>query len=128
MRSWFLFEQRWLAALVEAMIPADPAKDRPGVAAARLDEFAAVLDAAAPPILRFGLRASVWLLTWMTLWPAFGGRPFHRLAADRRDAFLVWAGTTDAYLVRQLATTIKLIACFRYFDDPELRRRAGAAV
>lgn len=128
MQSWCKFERRWLAALVEAMIPADRENDRPGVAAARVAAFDATLAAAAPPILRFGLRASVWLLTWMTLWPAFGARPFHRLDADHRDRFLVWAGTTDAYLVRQLATTIKLIACFRYFDDPELRRRAGAAV
>lgn len=128
MRGWFEFERGWLSALVEAMIPADASTGRPGVAAARLREFDDVLAVAAPPILRFGLRASVWLLTWLTLWPGFGGRPFHRLDADRRDRFLVRAGTSDVYLLRQLATTIKLIACFRYFDDPELRRRSGAAV
>lgn len=128
MDGWFGFEREWLATLVEAMIPGDPELGRPGVAGAENATFAAQLDVAAPPILRFGLRASVWLLTWMTLWPGFGGRPFFRLDGDRRDRFLVWAGTTDAYLVRQLATTIKLIACFRYFHDPALRARAGAAL
>jgi hypothetical protein len=123
MTGWTRLERRWLAALCAALVPADAAGRLPGLAAVDTARFWTACARAAPPLLRFGLRASVWVLT---LWPLVAlGRPalLHRLSPARRDLVLARAAASRSWLVRQMVATVKLLACFAYFADPGVRAR-----
>lgn len=100
------------------MIPASPGV-HPGLANIDASRFWNTYDQVAPPLLRFGLRASVILLTWLAV--LRHGRPFHRLNPERQDRFLRSAAASRYYLLRQLVATIKLIACFAYLQDAQVR-------
>ena len=117
MVPWTRMERRWRDALLGSMIPR--AGDRPGLGELNLTDFWTLYREAAPPVLRFGLRVAVWSLTWGALFAA--GRPFHRLEPARQDRLLERAAGSRWYLVRQLVTTLKLIACFAWLHDPKVR-------
>ncbi|MCK6549094.1 hypothetical protein L6R52_24840 [Myxococcota bacterium] len=119
MIPWARFERRWLEALLAAMIP--PSAARPGLAALDLDQFLDALFTAAPPLLRFGVRAATWALTLGP--PVFLGRisTFGGLSEEERDRMLVRVATSRSYLARQLAITLKLVASFGYLRAPEVR-------
>lgn len=111
MIPWTPFERRWRDVAVAAVLPGPaPAPD-----------FWTELATAATPLLRFGLRAAVWLLTFA---PLLHGRP-HLLGglpeADR-EALLARLGAHRLFLVRQVVTTVKLIAAFGVFREPPARR------
>jgi hypothetical protein len=118
MKRWTAPERRWGEALMSAMIPAG-ASPLPGIADLDLDAFWSRFDAVAPRLLRLGLRITVWVLTfWPLLHPRLL-RPFHRLPAEDRDAFLEGLCASSSYLLRQLVTTLKLVATLAYFhSDP----------
>jgi hypothetical protein len=93
------------------------------VGALDLDGFWPAFRAAAPPLLRAGLRAAVWTLTLAgPLW--FAGRfaRFHRLDADARELVLQRAAGSRSYLARQLVNALKVVACFAWCADPGARR------
>ena len=120
MIPWSRVERRWRDALLGAMIP--PGPGHPGIAGAPdAGHYLADLDTRGPPLLRLGLRAAVWVLTW--LGPLLVGalRPFHRLPADARDRCLQAAATSRWYLLRQLVLTLKTVACLAYLRDPHVR-------
>jgi len=102
------------------MIPADPRGGLPGLASVDLAAFWSKYQASAPRLLRAGFRLAVIALTWLPL--ARHGRPFHRLPADARDAFLTTSAASRSYLLRQLVTVVKLIACFGYCFDVGIQR------
>ena len=110
------------------MIPAS--EGRPGLMDLDLGAFWALYERAAPPLVRLGFRAAVWLLTLLPM--VFGHfRPFTSLGTAQRDAFLVSAAASSFYLVRQLVVTVKMFAAFAYFQDAGVRklfeRDAGTA-
>lgn len=129
MIPWTRFERRWRDALMAAVLPPAADGSLPGLGDLDLDGFWRELRAAAPPVLRAGLRASVWALA---LAPLLLGRrrTFLGLSADERDALLARAAGSRSYLLRQMALTLKTLACFAYFRDPAARaavaRRAGS--
>ena len=95
----------------------------PGIGGLDLTAFWVRFRAAAPPLLRFGLRASVWTLTFLA--PLLIGRIrlFSWLPPADRDEALRRAAVHRSYYVRQLTLTIKLIACLAYFRDSAPRAR-----
>ncbi len=113
------FERRWQQALFAALIPGVPGGRLPPIRTLDLAAFWTRYEGAAPFMLRIGLRLAVAALTWMPL--CRYGRPFHRLDADRQDAFLARQNSSRLYIVRQLVTVVKLIACFAYFRDPTIQ-------
>lgn len=121
-------ERRWARALMGAMLPATPGGG-PGIDALDLEPFWSDYERTAPPLVRLGLRASIWILTWLPLLSGRGLRPFHRLPAAQRDRLLCAWSESRWYLLRQLVMTVKVIVCFAAFRDPEVRRaswrRAG---
>lgn len=123
MLPWLPVERRWRDALVEAMLPRVGETAMPGVGELDLEPFWRTLGESGSPLLRFGLRASVWGLTLAP--PIVSRRPalFTQLSCDERDEFLRRAATHRLYLVRQLVTTLKSLACFAYFHDPSVRER-----
>ena len=106
-------------------MPAPPGdgtrSDGPALANLDLAAFWTRFQGAAPPLLRLGLRASVWLLTLGP--PVLIGRwrPFHRLPAADQDRLLVRLLDHPAYLARQLALVLKLVASFAWFQDEGTR-------
>jgi hypothetical protein len=123
MNGWLGFELRWLRLLLDATIPDLP--ERAGLATVDLGTFWPELAAAAPPLLRFGLRASAWIFTWLPLVLPGYFRPFFALTPERRDAFLSQMGRTNVFVLRQLAATLKIIGSFALFRDPASRRALG---
>ena len=135
MNRWSARERRWRDALMAALIPVgppndgrpeqDPAGRLPGLAELDTTSFWADLDQAAPPLLRLGLRVAVWALTWMPL--VLVGRlcTFPRLSPDAQDQLLSRAAASRWYLLRQLVTLLKALACFAYFREPAVRARFG---
>lgn len=122
MIRWLPFERRWLARLLEAMVPAH--RGLGGFAALPDDErvrAADLFERAAPPLLALGVRAATWALTLSPLvlvgrFATFGG-----LDEDTRDTLLARAMKSPSYLVRQLVLTLKLVACFEYLESPAVR-------
>jgi len=123
MTGWLACEMRWLRALLDATVPDLP--ERAGLPGVDLTGFWPQLAAVAPPLLRFGLRTTTWVFTWLPLLVPGYFRPFHRLSAAKQDAFLVWMGDTNVFVLRQLAATLKVIASFALFRDPASRRALG---
>ncbi len=123
MNGWLAIELRWLRQLLDATIPDLP--ERAGLGSVDLTTFWPELAATAPPLLRFGLRASTWIFTWLPLLMSGYFRPFFALSPDRRDAFLTQMGRTNVFVLRQLAATLKIIASFALFRDPASRRALG---
>ena len=109
------FERRWRDAVLVGILP-----DLEGV---DTRAFWPAFEAAAPPLLRLGLRGGVWVLTLSPV--LLIGRPalFHRLSPEDRDRVVVAAAAHRWYGFRQVASVLKLIACFAYFRDPAGRGR-----
>ena len=75
--------------------------------------------------MRAGLRPMLHTLVFL---PVVSGyrKPFFRLGPDERARFLTATASDPRYLVRQALTTLKTLACFAYFDDPQVRARFTA--
>lgn len=123
--GWTRTERAWCTALLSALVPGD---DRlPALEDLDLEAFWARYGEAAPPMLRFGLRASVDLLALSP--PILLGRAatVSGLTPEEREELLERALVSPVFLVRQLATTIKLIGLMAYLRDPRARARVGGA-
>lgn len=124
--QWFSFEIVWRDALLGAILPTRTRPDGvvvPGLNALNLQPFWTQFAAAAPLTLRVGLRATVWLLTWLPGPLGFGWRVLAQLPPGERDAYVQHLTTCDVWLVRQLADTLKIVASFAYFQDAGVRAR-----
>ncbi len=119
---WTPWERRWRDTLCAAMVPAT-GDDLPGLESVDTGEFWREYERHAPELLRLGFRASVWALS---LAPAVVlGKPttFAGLAREDRDRLLEMVSSSRFYLVRQLPMTVKLLACFAYLRDDDVRTR-----
>lgn len=106
------FERRWADALFDALL---------GTTVADRAKFWALLSAHGPTMLKPGLRAAVHTLTFLPLTlPAFR-RPFFALDADARVACIDAMATHSRLPVRQLVSTLKVLACFALFEAPGAR-------
>jgi len=115
--NWTALERRWRDALMAAMLPRVEGVDLPGYAELDHAAFWQRFYAVAPPLLRFGLRVAVWVITWWPLFTLRAARPLHRLERSERDDVLTSLGASRWYLVRQLVTTVKMVGCFAYFNN-----------
>jgi hypothetical protein len=141
MNSWTGLEQRWRDTLLAAMIPSarrEPvvgtangelsargshaaAPELPGLAELNLEPFWSELERCAPPLLRLGLRVAVWALTWAPLLLLGRARTFGGLRRTDQDRLIDRATRSRWALLRQLALTLKVVACLAYFRDPAAR-------
>jgi hypothetical protein len=105
------------------MIPGRDDAPLPGLAAVDTAEFWREYEARAPDLLRFGFRASVWALSLAP--PLLLGRvrTFEGLSPAERDELLDKVSRSRSYLIRQLPLTVKLMACFAYLRDDDVRTR-----
>ena len=102
MLPWTRFEILWAVRLMAAALPGlDPADAR-----ATLATYCRATD----PFANVGLRAAVWALSALALLST--GRPLGSLSPARADALVQrWYGSR-LYLLRQMVTIVKMVACF----------------
>lgn len=97
---WTPWERRWRDAVLDAALPGHRAE-------ALSPDAWADWSTHAPPLLRTGLRAAVWALTWGAV--LTHGRPLHRLDGDARDAAIARWADRDGFLARQLVLVVKVV-------------------
>lgn len=123
-------ERGWAEALFAAIVPASDVDGLPPFHFPLAGEHATFwrcFDEAAAPLVRAGLRPMLYTLTFLPVLSGFG-RPFFALTTEERARFLDVASADERYFVRQALTTLKMLACFAYFEEPAARDRfAGAS-
>lgn len=121
-------ERRWAEALFAAIL--GPLEDHglPAFASIDLASFYEAIDRAPGPMFAPGLRAMVAALTfWPLTHPRFR-RPFHALDARARLDCVEAMAASEAYVTRQMLTTLKMLACFAYFENAAVRARSRATL
>lgn len=130
-RRLFGFERRWAEALFEALLgQGESSAARHGLppfGAIDRAAFWSALESAPAPSFRFGLRGFVYALNLATLFDRRFGRPFVRLAGEDRLRAIEALDRDPRYGVRQAMAALKMLACFAYFDAPEVRARFEAS-
>lgn len=118
---WSAFERRWRDALCDALLPGSPNGAVPLFSESDPDVYWVELLQAAPPLMRFGLRASVWALTLAPLLLLGSPRLAHRLSLERRGELLRRASVSRIYPLRMGVEVLKLVTCFSALRAPRLR-------
>ncbi len=120
------FERRWLLTICDAIIPSD-AHDvvSSGAAAAPLGRFYDDVFSRSPVDMRAGIRAAVWVVTWLPLLWRLKLRPFGRLRRDDRVALLRSMAGSRFYLVREIPNLLKIITCMGWSAMPEVQAQLG---
>lgn len=113
-------ERAWATQLFAAIVATDGANGVPPFDAIDTREFWARFDSAPSPLVRAGLRPMLYTLSFMPAVRGFGA-PFFRLSRDDQQRFLELASHDERYFVRQSLATLKMLACFAYFDDATVR-------
>lgn len=112
------FERRWAEALFGALV-GRPVEDRPG--------FWAALAAHGPAYLAPGLRLAVHGLTFLPVVMRGFGRPFYALDDGARARCVEALAAHPRTTVRQLLSTLKVLACLALFEDPAVRAEGSRA-
>jgi len=123
----FAFERRWFETLLDTLIPTG-GDERFPLSALDTDamELFEEMLLYVPATTGIGLRASIWMFELAG--PLLGlkrPRRFSRLDAARREQCLAVLSKSDIYLVRQMVTLIKMMACFGWGADPRVREALG---
>lgn len=109
-------------AIFEAILPAESA-GLPSFESIDRTEFWRCIEDAPGPSFGPGLRAMIHAFTLLPLADRRFRKPFHRLDRDQRETLVAELSGDERYAIRQMLTTLKMIACFAYFDDARVRAR-----
>ncbi len=112
------FERAWANALFDAVL-GTPVRDR--------ERFWELLSQRGPPTLGPGLRLAVHTLTFLPVTMRGFGRPFFALDARTRQDCIEVMATHSRLVVRQVVSTLKVLACFALLEAPGMRERLGGA-
>jgi choline dehydrogenase-like flavoprotein len=119
-------ERAWAEALFEAILGPVEAHGLPSFASIDKESFYRAISSAPGPQFAPGLRGMVTAATLATV-PSFG-KPFHALDRAGRERAIEQLAGDERYVMRQILSTLKILATFAYYEDPEVRRRTGADV
>lgn len=122
---FFAFERRWAEQLFAALLGTGTHGVTP---LERIDRsgFWQRLHDDPPPYFGPGFRASVHALTFLPLTlPAFR-KPFYKLTPEQQRACIAALAADERVVIKQLLSTVKLLACFALFEDPGVRAQLGA--
>lgn len=108
------FERTWADALFDAVL-GTPVADR--------ERFWTLLSERGPSTLGAGLRLAVHTLTFLPLTMRGYGRPFFALDTEARLDCIEAMATHPRLLVRQVVSTLKVLACFALLESPGVRQR-----
>ena len=104
---------RYRNTLVSALLPPLAERD--------LSAFWQKLDASAPPALKLGLRASVLALSLSPTLLLGRPRTVLGLSGAEREQLLSSAAASRLWPLRQMVTTLKMVACWALFSDATAR-------
>ena len=121
--GWLPVERQWLEVLLSSLIPGDD--DYPACGALDDPELWSLFATQAPLQLELGLRSSVWVLSWLPVLYLEAPCTLGALPRAQRERLLSWAANSDSYPLRQMMLTLKAMACFLYFRDPQVVERLG---
>lgn len=108
------FERRWAEALFDALL---------GVQVTDRERFWALVAAKAPALVKPGLRVAVHALTVLPTTMKGYGRPFFALSWPQQLACVEAMGEHPSLTVKQLVSTVKVLACFALLESPGQRER-----
>lgn len=123
-------EERWLAVVLDAVLPIDLEPRLPSAAVRErypdlARRFAGDLYALAPAETRLGLRLAIQVAIW---WPVPTRlRPLPLLAREERSLVLERLSRSRIYLLREVANLFKVLACFAVAALPEVQAAMGVA-
>lgn len=118
-------ERRRAEAIFAALLPGETAGLVPFASIDRT-EFWRCIEEAPGPSFGPGLRAMIHGFALLPLADARFRRTFDALSVDEREAFVASLAGDTRYAVRQMLTTLKMVACFAYFEDESVRARYAA--
>ncbi len=124
--AWTGMERRWRNALCDAVLPARPSAAIPAFSESDPDAYWGELLDAAPPLMRFGLRASVWALTFAPILLLGTPALAPGLSLERRGELLRRAYASRIYPLRMGVEVLKLVTCFWALRQPAVRARLDA--
>lgn len=110
------FERTWADALFDAVL-GTPVGDR--------ERFWALLAERGPAPLGVGLRLAVHTLTFLPVTMRGYGRPFFALDSQARLDCIEAMATHPRLTVRQVVSTLKVLACFALLEAHGARQRLG---
>lgn len=119
-------ERGWAEALFASILGTGGDEGLPPFDATSRAVFWRCFEEAPAPLIRAGLRPMLHTLTFLPIVSGYG-KPFFLLDTAERERFLEAAATDRRYFVRQAFVTLKTLACFAYFDDPDVRARFEGA-
>lgn len=119
MTHWTRFERGLRDDILAALLP--PVGPTPGFEPSAHGAFWVQLSAAAPRLLRWGLRASIWVVWGVA---SLSGRRFGRLTGPERAAVVATLEGSRFYAVRQVPLALKVVLCFAHFQRPAVRDAA----
>jgi hypothetical protein len=124
-------ERGWAEALFEGIVATGASADEgdeglPAFADVDRDAMWRAFEESPSPLVRAGLRPMLHTLVFLPVVSGFG-RPFFALSREERARFLASIDGDRRYFVRQSLNTLKMLACFAYFDDPTVRARFEGA-
>lgn len=122
------FERAWAEALFAAIIGPTEGHGLPAFASIDLEAFHRAIDTAPGPMFGPGLRAMVYALNFAPIADRRFRRPFHALDAEARFRCIEAMAEDPRYVVRQMISTLKILACFAYFESPEVRARSRSVL
>lgn len=120
------FEARWIARICEGIIP--PGLDARMPYSARnfdYENFAIDVMANYPWHAAIGMRAVMLLFNLSPLF--FIGKPLLFTSLKQEDQIRYYDLWYDSpvYLIRQMATVVKVMACLNFFGQPEVQHLVG---
>jgi len=115
-------ERAWAEAIFAAILAPETA-GLPAFDSIDRDAFWRCLDQAPGVLLGHGLRAMIHTVTFLPLTDRRYRRPFFALPLEARLTVVAELDHHPRFLLRQTLETLKLLACFAYFDDAAVRAR-----
>ncbi len=121
----FSWEKRWLRAVLEAFAP-DPT-DVLALGETPIDYLDAFLTVkrSSTPRARLGLHLALWLVALSPMWLCRTRQSMAQLPLHERAQMLERLLTHPRYIVRELTTLLKLIACIAIWNVDSIRARSG---
>ncbi len=111
--------------VLDALLPPGGPEGLPGVFEAGFEAWEQGFAADAPPTMRVGWRAALFVAYWIS--PVLIARlpPLGRLNADERERALEAMGKSRFYLMRQCFLLLKAVTSFGYGSTTTVRRVVG---
>lgn len=121
----FFWEKRWLPAVLESFAP--DAVDKLALSQIRVDYAGAfrVIRQNSTPRARLGLHLALWIAALAPWWLDRRCCSMASLGIEERAALLQRLLGHRSYIVRELTTLLKLVACMTIFGLDAIQLRSG---